>query len=519
MLKEIVQVLLGIGFLRLTHSIYKARRPGRPGPPGYPIFGNLLQLGTKPHLLMAKWAKKYGDIYYLRMGFIDWMVVSTPEAMHDILSRQGLTFASRPHQVILGDILTSKASGVTTSPYGPDWNYKRRFFTTTFNKVNVQSHQDTLLYESRDLIRQLMASSEEHGSHGFSARRHHQSYALNIILTMAYGTRFSSHKDPLCQTQLQLNDELFRMIGPKYCLIDFLPFLRPFLPHLERDAWDLHQTLYGFLGDHFDQYCEEADTVNARIPNTLSKLLLESVRKGDLTREHALILLAETFAAGLDTSSASFTWLSLLLVTHMDVQKKAQEEVDRIVGRDRMPTHDDLPNLPYLRCILLESMRFRGPAQFSLPRATAEDTVYRGVTIRKGTWIMPSLYAANRVFSHLEDQDVFRPERWESNPKTLTEEVSGKQSTRVNWNFGAGRRVCPGLYLSDLSLSLAVANLVWSFTVQAGDGEQIDLEEMEDGTNTPPPHWRLQYTPRGDHVKTMLETEGSITRADTVKAH
>ncbi|KAI9230250.1 MAG: cytochrome P450 [Piptocephalis tieghemiana] len=513
MIREIIQVLVGLGFLRLTHAIYKARCPGRPGPPGLPLVGNLLQLGSKPHLLMAKWAKKYGDVYYIRMGWIDWMVVSSPEAIHDVLSRQGLTFASRPHQVILGEILTSKCSGVTTSPYGPDWNYKRRFFTTAFNKVNVQAHQDTILYESRDLIRQLLKSSDEHGSQGFSARRHHQSYALNVILTMVYGTRFASHKDPRCEMQLELNDNLFKMIGPKYCLLDFLPFLRPLLPHLEREAWDLHKVLYGFLGDHFNKYCKEKEMVDARIPNTLSKHLEEAIHKGDLTREHALIILAESFAAGLDTSSASFTWLTLLLVTHPGVQKKAQEEVDRIVGRHRMPTHDDLPNLPYLRAVLLESTRFRSPSQFVLPRSTAEDTIYRGVTIRKGTWVMPSIFAAGRVFSHEPDQDVFRPERWASNPKTLTEEVSGKQSSRVNWNFGAGRRVCPGLYLSDITLSLALANLVWSFTVKAGKGEIIDLEQMEDGTNTPPPHWRIEYTPRDAHVRALLNSDNSTTRA------
>ncbi|RKP15078.1 cytochrome P450 [Piptocephalis cylindrospora] len=517
MIQGLIQVVLGIGFLGLTHALYRARQPNRPGPPGYPIFGNLLQMGSRPLVRMSEWAKKYGGVYYLRMGFIDWMVVSTPEAMHDVLSKQGATFASRPHQLVLGDILSNGGHGVVAAPYGPRWNANRRFFTSALSKLSVQSYEDSLLHESRHLCRNLMVDMERHGGAGFPIHRHHQAYAFNIILTMSYGVRYASAEHPRCAEQLQVNDDIFQMIGPKYFIVDLLPFLRCFLPHLERNARKLHATMYGFIRERFAQFCQEEEDINARIPNTMCKYLAAAVRKGELAEDDAHVTLGEAFAAGLDNSSSSLTWLTLALAAHVDVQKKAQEEMDRVVGRDRMPTQNDLPNLPYLRCILQEATRFRGPAQVLFPRATTEDTVYQGVTIRKGTWVMPSIYAAHHVFSHLEDPDVFRPERWESNPKTLMEEVMGKQSTRVNWNFGTGRRVCPGLYLADISLSLTLAQAIWCFTIKPGEGESVCLETMGNGTNISPPNWRIRYIPRGDYVKDMLQTEDSSTRARTLE--
>ncbi|KAI9230251.1 MAG: cytochrome P450 [Piptocephalis tieghemiana] len=517
MIQDLLSIALGIGFLSLTHSLYKARQPSRPGPPGYPLVGNLLQLGSRPLARMADWAKLYGDIYYLRMGFIDWMIVSTPEAMHDVLSRQGATFASRPHQLVLGDILSNGSRGVVAAPYGPSWNTNRRFFNSALSKLSIQNYQDSLTYESRHLCRNLLAGMEQHGSKGFPIHQYNQAYAFNIILTMSYGVRFDSPDHPRCAEQLQVNDDIFHMIGPSYMILDLLPFLRYVLPHLERNARRLHTRLYTFVRERFTQFCRDEANVNARIPNTMSKYLAAAVRKGELTEEDAHVTLAEAFAAGLDNSSSTLSWLTFILAVHVDVQKKAQEEMDRVVGRDRMPTQEDLALLPYLRCILQEAMRFRGPAQVLFPRATTEDTVYRGVTIRKGTWVMPSIYAAHRVFSPLADPDVFRPERWESNPKTLVEEVTGKQGERINWNFGGGRRVCPGLHLADLSLSLTLAQFIWCFTIRPGDGENISLEAMGNGTNISPPEWRVQFIPRGDDVRQMLLTEGSTTRATTLE--
>jgi cytochrome P450 len=48
------------------------------------------------------------------------------------------------------------------------------------------------------------------------------------------------------------------------------------------------------------------------------------------------------------------------MLHYPEVQKKCHEEIDRVVGPDRMPTHDDAEDLPYIRAAILETLRFVG---------------------------------------------------------------------------------------------------------------------------------------------------------------
>ena len=57
---------------------------------------------------------------------------------------------------------------------------------------------------------------------------------------------------------------------------------------------------------------------------------------------------------GSDTSSATLQSAILVLACHPDVQRKAQEEIDRVIGSDRVPQWEDLPNLPYTQAVIQE---------------------------------------------------------------------------------------------------------------------------------------------------------------------
>jgi cytochrome P450 len=78
----------------------------------------------------------------------------------------------------------------------------------------------------------------------------------------------------------------------------------------------------------------------------------------------------------------------LAYICFPEVQKKLQEEVDRVIGRDRLPHIEDVQNLPYTRAFVREALRWRGPTRFSLPHATSEEDTYMGYYIPKGaTWV------------------------------------------------------------------------------------------------------------------------------------
>ncbi|RKP14509.1 cytochrome P450 [Piptocephalis cylindrospora] len=510
------QPIASAGLAWFIYKIYKARTPERPGPPGIPFLGNLLEIGPLPHIPFTKWAQKYGDVFFLKMGPLEWMIINSPEALHEVLSRRGATFASRPHQTMLSDVASEGRDGIVGLSYGPVWKMARRVFTTVFSKSSVQAYEPILTHEARSLCRALIEDNRVHGSKGFSTRFHHQWHSFNVIISVCFGFRVNSYTDSLCQLQLKINHQLFQALDPKYYLADFLPFLRPFSMKKKREMKKVMDNTLDFSKRLYDRYKENKERIDAKIPTNMCKYIQELQDAGELRERNVYLLLGETFAAGLDTASTSLTWLSLILATRPDVQKKAHDELDRIVGRNRLPTQEDIDSLPYIRCILQESVRVRGPSPLGLTRTCLEDSEYRGMLVRKGTWIIPNVHATHSVYSHLDDPTSFVPERWESNPKSLVEETMGKQGTREIWTFGGGRRVCPGLHLANASLIQALTHILWSFTLVPGDGVNIDLDEMEEGLTNLPLEQMVRYIPRGEHVEPLLSADRQVSLADTL---
>ena len=71
------------------------------------------------------------------------------------------------------------------------------------------------------------------------------------------------------------------------------------------------------------------------------------------------------------------------MVSHPEVQRAAQEEIDRVIGNNRLPNFDDRPNLPYIEAVYHELMRHSPPLPLGAPHALTEDDVYDGYFLPK----------------------------------------------------------------------------------------------------------------------------------------
>ena len=79
--------------------------------------------------------------------------------------------------------------------------------------------------------------------------------------------------------------------------------------------------------------------------------------------------------------------------SHPDVQAKAHDELDQIIGRTRWPSADDAANLPYIRAIIKELLRCHAPFWLATPHCAENDFVYRGMFIPKNTIMLLNCYA------------------------------------------------------------------------------------------------------------------------------
>ncbi|KAK7360401.1 hypothetical protein VNO77_02393 [Canavalia gladiata] len=174
---------------------------------------------------------------------------------------------------------------------------------------------------------------------------------------------------------------------------------------------------------------------------------------------------------GTDTVAILLEWILARMILHPNIQAKAQFEIDSVVGFGRTITDLDLPNLPYLRSIVKETLRMHPPGPlFSWARLAIHDTYIGHHFIPAGTTAMVNMWAINH------DQDVwsspkqFKPERF------LQEDVPIMGSDLTLAPFGSGRRVCPGKSMGLATVELWLAMFLQRFKWMPCDSG-VDLSE------------------------------------------
>ena len=190
-------------------------------------------------------------------------------------------------------------------------------------------------------------------------------------------------------------------------------------------------------------------------------------------------------SAGSETTSTSLTWWTLAMIAFPEVQRRAQAEIDAVVGRDRLPTFSDAPRLSYVCAIIKEILRWRPVAPFGIPHAATEEDWYEGMYIPKGTTIIPNTWNCNHdreVFGN--DADEFRPERHlDENGEHLNGPMETNQAGHVT--FGFGRRICVGKDLASESLFINTARILWATQLERTRDENgmevpLDIETIVD---------------------------------------
>ncbi len=176
----------------------------------------------------------------------------------------------------------------------------------------------------------------------------------------------------------------------------------------------------------------------------------------------------------------------LAMIAFPKVQRRAQAEIDAVVGRDRLPTFADTPRLPYVQAIIKEVLRWRPTLPFSIPHAATNEDWYEGMYIPKGTICISNVWHCNHdraVFG--DDADEFRPERHlDEHGELLPGPIETKQIGHVT--FGSGRRICVGKDLANETLFIATVRMLWALNLERlrdenGGKGPPDVETIVDG--------------------------------------
>jgi len=207
---------------------------------------------------------------------------------------------------------------------------------------------------------------------------------------------------------------------------------------------------------------------------------------------------ASLYSGGADTTVASIHAFFLAMILYPDVARKAQAEIDAVVGQDRLPSLDDRERLPYINAIVLEVIRWHSVVPTGFPHRVMEDNIHDGYMIPKGALIIPNVWFMTHDPQVYPDPSRFNPERFlgpqpQPDPRSIS--------------FGFGRRICPGRILAQASLfiSCAMTLAVFDITKYSKDGIVVEpIAEQTTGTISHPKPFKYSIKPRSQKALELI---------------
>lgn len=190
----------------------------------------------------------------------------------------------------------------------------------------------------------------------------------------------------------------------------------------------------------------------------LSKLIDSGDAKGEERFTNKLSAMS-LYTAGADTTVSSLACFFLAMMIYPEVQKKAQAEIDQVIGTKRLPKIEDRANLPYIEAIVLEVLRWHPVAPMALPHCTTEDDTIEGYYIPKGSMVFANVWHFTHDPAVYSDPEKFKPERY------FATKGREPEPDPHMFSFGFGRRVCPGRILADNALFLNIAQSLAVFSI------------------------------------------------------
>ncbi|KAF8507777.1 cytochrome P450 [Gautieria morchelliformis] len=437
----------------------------------------------------AEWAKKYGGLVHIKVLRQSMVIANTADITYDLFEKRSSIYSDRTELPMVNDLM-GFGWAVAFIRYGEEWRRKRAVIHKKFHPAAAAEYYPIQAKHTRRLLRRLCESPDDFVNH-----IRHSTGA--IIMELVYAIKVRDKGDPYIETAEKAMSHLGTAAIPGAFLVDVLPLLK-YVPEWFPGAgfrktarqWREDITKMNVVPFEAVKKALDAGTANPSFTSSL----LEDLTNNETARsdQEAVIRGAGSslYAAGSDTVallSASpilpHTDQDILQTVHVlhmfilamvlspEVQKKAQAELDAVVGPSRLPEFGDRDNLPYINALCKEILRWHPLLPLGLAHATTQDDIYNGYFIPKGTIILGNSWEI------LHDEAIYGPNPDDFNPERfLDPNVKYPKAA-----FGYGRRICPGRHLADNSVFIAVASILKVFDItparDSSTGEEIPVRQ------------------------------------------
>ncbi|CAO1946309.1 unnamed protein product [Urochloa humidicola] len=471
--------LVPVSLLLLNRLLY-GKLP--PGPRPWPVVGNLFDVQPVRCRCYQEWARRYGPIMTVWLGPQPTVVVSTSELAKEVLKTHDQHLADRQR-----DRSTERFSrggmDLIWADYGAHYIKVRKLcnlelFTPRRLVALRPIREDEVTAMVESIHRAVTAPGTGSEGKPLVVKNHLSMVAFNNITRLAFGRRFVNAAGELDEQGREFKSIVTDgiNIGASLSIARYIPWLKWLAPVDEQV---------------FKEHGDRRDRLTVRIMDEHASAVLKQRGSGaqhhhfvdalftlrdqyGLSDDTVIGLLWDMITAGADTTVISVEWAMAELVRNTSVQKKVQEELDRVVGRDRVLQETDFPSLPYLQAVVKESLRLHPPTPLMLPHKASAGVRVAGYDIPKGANVIVNVWAVARDPEVWENPLEFRPERF------LEESIDIKGADFRVLPFGAGRRVCPGAQLGINLVASMIGHLLHNFSWALPEGTRPeDVEMME----------------------------------------
>ncbi|CAE6388327.1 unnamed protein product [Rhizoctonia solani] len=503
----VVPVVLGSTVVWLavkTMAIGKRETYLPPGPPTVPLLGNLHEFPkTEAHLKLTEWARIYGGIYSLKMGPGTAIVITDVAAVKELMDKRSQSTVDRPPNHMAD--LVAGGMNMVLSRYTEDWRTLRRASHAILTQQACAGHLPIQRAEAAQLLHDCLTAPDKFYTH---IRR----YSSSVILSVLFGKRAPRFETKEVTDFFNAQHSWEEVLEPgAHPPMDLIPILKH-VPESLASWKTLCKKTRKLQRDLYFGLLEETErrVANHQENNCFMEQVLARQQEFGMSRELVGYLGGVLLEGGSDTTSSFLQTLVLGLTAFPDVQKKAQAEIDSVVGSDHAPTPEDFDRLPYIQAIIKECHRWRPVAPLAIPHGTIQEETYRGYRIPAGSTIFVNNWGMFHDPEVYERPDDFWPDRFLQN-EFGTKPGVDNTDRRTNMAFGSGRRFCPGVHLANNSLMLNTMNLVWAFDFSlatdpdTGKPIPVDIHDYAKGILTCPNPFKCKISPRSAHHAEIIE--------------
>lgn len=467
----------------MTSTSSVSSLPLPPGPRGLPLLGSLAALRHDPHIALDRIAKQYGDICLLRLGSVPVVLISHPETLREAFENTSLT--SRWETKGLTALTAGKSLAI--APYGEHWvrldGFTRRQMLSPDNiQMARANHVEPAVNELVDrMVRQADGGEPVHPNDMLAQS------SFEMALRIFFGVALNAIPIPQFREMTSLLQEDMAWTRAAANNPDLADLLRwaAFLPRKSvKEARRLKEVRAGIFDTLVDAVRNRSG-YDPSAPACLVDVMLAGEASGELTSSMFHDLLMDMMMPQTDGVATTVKFFLLIVANRPEIQDGIHEELDRVLGRDVLPTVDDRGRLPYTFAAIAESMRYRTASPMGIAHRASQDTVAGGYRIPAGAMVLSNLYGIHHDSRFWDSPHEVIPERF-------LPQADGSPSPALTGGafipFGVGHRRCTGEVLGEIEVWLYITRLMQRLRFETPEGRSLSEDEIHGLTILPKPY-------------------------------